>query len=106
VTHFSSALGPQLSGSFAMFPVMASVLVVFSHRHSGAAFAVHLLWGMVLGYYAFFVFCIILTLMLPVTSIGLAFLMSLGAAVLVQAISHLHLQRAQRLHASPAAVRR
>ena len=106
VTHFSSALGPQLTGSFAMFPVMASVLVVFSHRHSGAAFAVHLLWGMVLGYYAFFVFCIVLILTLPVTSISLAFLMALGAAVLVQAISHLHLQRAQRLHASTAAVRR
>jgi hypothetical protein len=43
VTHFSSRLGPQLSGVFAMFPVMSSVLVVFSHRHSGAGFAVSLL---------------------------------------------------------------
>jgi len=106
VTHFSSALGPQLSGSFAMFPVMASVLVVFSHRHSGAAFAVRLLWGMVLGYYAFFVFCIALILTLPVTSIAFAFLVSLGSAVLVQAISRIHLQRAQRLHAAAVSVRR
>jgi hypothetical protein len=106
VTHYSSALGPQLSGSFAMFPVMASVLVVFSHRHSGAAFAVHLLWGMVLGYYAFFVFCLVLILTLPITSIGFAFLMALGCAVLVQAVSRIHLQRAQRLQASAVAARR
>ncbi|MEP6609888.1 MAG: hypothetical protein ABJA83_14595, partial [Burkholderiaceae bacterium] len=62
VTHFSSALGAQLSGAFAMFPVMASVLVVFSHRHSGSAFAISLLRGMVLGYYAFSIFCIVLSL--------------------------------------------
>jgi hypothetical protein len=96
VTHFSSALGPRLSGSFAMFPVMASVLVVFSHRHSGSAFAVHLLRGMVLGYYAFSIFCIVLSLALPATSIALAFLISLGCAVLVQAISRIHLKRAQQ----------
>jgi len=95
VTHFSSALGPQLTGSFAMFPVMASVLVVFSHRHSGSAFAVHLLRGMVLGYYAFSIFCIVLSLALPATSIGLAFLISLGCAALVQAMSRIHLRRAQ-----------
>jgi hypothetical protein len=102
VTDFSSALGPRLSGSFAMFPVMASVLVVFSHRHSGSAFAVQLLRGMVLGYYAFSIFCIALSLALRTTSIELAFLISLGCAVLAQAISRIQLQRAQRLHAADA----
>jgi hypothetical protein len=102
VTHFSSALGPRLSGSLAMFPVLASVLAVFSHRHSGSAFAVHLLRGMVLGYYAFSIFCIVLSVALPATSIELAFLLSLGCAVLVQAMSRGQLQRAQRLHAADA----
>ena len=96
VTHFSSALGSRLSGSFAMFPVMASVLAVFSHRDSGSAFAVQLLRGMLLGYYAFSVFCIVLSLALPAISIGLAFLLSLSCAVLVQIISR------SRLKASPA----
>jgi hypothetical protein len=43
---------------------------------------------------------------LPITSIGFAFLMALGCAVLVQAISRVHLQRAQRLHAAVGTVRR
>jgi uncharacterized membrane protein (GlpM family) len=94
VTHFSSALGPRLSGLFAMFPVMGSVLVVFSHRCSGSAFAVQLLRGMVLGYYAFSVFCIALSFALRSVSIELAFVIALSAAVLVQAISRLQLGRA------------
>ena len=102
VTSFSSALGPRLSGAFAMVPVMASVLVVFSHRRSGTAVAVLLLRGMLLGYYAFSSFCIVLALALPATSIELAFVLSLGCAVLVQAISRIHLQRTQRLRAADA----
>ncbi len=85
VTHFSAKLGPQLSGVFAMFPVMASVVVAFSHRHSGAEFAVKLLRGMVLGFYSFATFCLVLALTLPEMSIGAAFLVSLACAAVVQA---------------------
>lgn len=95
VTQFSSALGPQLSGALAMFPMMAPVLAVFSHRHSGVAYATRLLRGMVLGYYSFSVFCIALVLALPATSLGIAFLIALGCAVLVQAISRVHLMRSR-----------
>lgn len=95
VTQFSSALGPQLSGAFAMFPMMAPVLAVFSHRHSGAGYATRLLRGMVLGYYSFSAFCLALVLALPETSLGMAFLVSLGCAVLVQAISRVHLMRSR-----------
>ena len=84
-----------LAAAFAMF-----LLVVFSHRRSGAADAVLLLRGMLLGYYAFSSFCIVLALTLPATSIELAFLLSLGYAVLVQAVSRIHLQRTQRLRES------
>lgn len=97
VTHFSARLGPQLSGVFAMFPVMSSVLVIFSHRHSGAGFAVTLLRGMVLGYYSFAVFCLVLSLALSLMSVGPAFLVSLTCAVLVQAASRIYLQRAQQV---------
>ena len=93
VTRFSAALGPQLSGMFAMFPVMASVLVAFSHRHSGAEFAVNLLRGMVLGFYAFATFCLVLALTLPTVGITAAFVASLGCAALVQAGSRVYLRR-------------
>jgi hypothetical protein len=97
VTRFSAALGPQLSGLFAMFPVMASVLVAFSHRHSGARFAVDLLRGMVLGFYAFATFCLVLALTLPTFGIGAAFLIALLSAAAVQAGSRLRLRfRASR----------
>lgn len=96
VTHFASRMGPNLSGVFAMFPVMGSVLVVFSHRHSGSTFAIHLLRGMVLGYYAFGAFCAILALTLRSMDVVPAFLVSVGTAVLVQGISHLKLHRPQR----------
>lgn len=95
VTHFASGLGPRLSGSFAMFPVLAPILAVFSHRQSGPAFAIHLLRGMVLGYYSFAVFCIVLSQMLPATSIKNAFLVSLGCALLVQVVSRICLHRAR-----------
>lgn len=93
VTHFSSLLGPQLSGVFAMFPVMGSVLAVFSHRHSGAAFTVDLLRGMVLGYYAFAAFCLVLSLALPSLGIGPAFAVSLACATLIQAFSRVYMKR-------------
>lgn len=89
VTHFSASLGARLSGMFAMFPVIASVLVIFSHRSSGANFAVNLLRGMVLGYYSFASFCLVLALTLPKLSIGVAFTAALAVALLVQAASKL-----------------
>ena len=94
VTHFATLMGPGLSGVLAMFPVMASVLVVFSHRHVGASFAIQMLRGMVLGYYAFAAFCIVLALTLPTAGITSAFVLALAAAVSIQAVSrHVALRR-------------
>lgn len=87
VTTFSTTLGPQLSGILAMFPVMSSVLTVFSHRHSGAAFAVKLLRGTVLGYYAFASFCIVVSLALGAWPLGAAFLGALCCALVIQLLS-------------------
>jgi hypothetical protein len=84
VTYAAAQLGARLSGLFAMFPVMSTVLVGFSHRASGPGFAVALLRGMVNGYYAFAVFCLVLSLLLRTESIGLAFLVATCAALAVQ----------------------
>lgn len=96
VTHFAARMGPRLSGIFAMFPVMSSVLVAFSHRYSGGAFAIRLLRGMVLGYYAFSAFCLVLSLLLPSFGITPAFLTALGVALLIQAVSRTQLTRIQQ----------
>lgn len=84
VTYAAAGLGPRLSGLFAMFPVMGTVLVGFSHRANGPDFAVALLRGMVNGYYAFAVFCLVLSSLLRSQPLGTAFLAALGAALAVQ----------------------
>ena len=98
VTHAAGSLGPSLSGLFAMFPVMSTVLVGFSHRASGPGFAVALLRGMVGGYYAFAVFCLALALLLPGGAIGPAFLVATACALAVQlGVRRITAQRAGRL---------
>jgi hypothetical protein len=93
LTWFASDLGPRLSGLFAMFPVLGTVLAVFSHRHSGAPFTITLLRGMTLGYYAFSTFCLVLALALPRLSVALAFMLALGSAALIQILARQQLRR-------------
>jgi hypothetical protein len=87
VTWAAAGIGPRLSGFFAMFPVMGTILVGFSHHASGRAYAVNILLGMARGYYAFATFCVVLSLALRGQSIVLAFGMAAGAALLVQLLS-------------------
>jgi hypothetical protein len=84
VTYFANTLGPRLSGIFAMFPIMSSVLAVFSHRTAGKEFAIALLKGMLLGWYSFPGFCFTLALLLEKTSIALAFSIAAAAALAIQ----------------------
>lgn len=93
VTYFAASLGPELSGIFAMFPVMGTVLALFTHRSAGAAAAVQLLRGMVLGFYAFGTFCAVLAWALAVTGIGPAFACAVTVAAVVQLLSRLWLSR-------------
>lgn len=85
VTHLSPVLGPKFSGLFAVFPVMGIVLAAFSHRASGNIFTIHLLRGMVSGFYSFTAFCLIITLALNAIGIaagfGLALCFSLAVHV-------------------------
>jgi hypothetical protein len=87
VTYAASALGPRLSGVFAMFPVMGTILVGFSHYASGREYAVNILRGMVRGYYAFASFCVVLSLMLRDSPVALAFGVAAGCALGVQLLS-------------------
>jgi len=93
LTAFASDLGPRLSGLFAMFPVLGTVLAVFSHRHSGGPFTITLLRGMTLGFYAFSTFCLVLALALPRMAIAVAFTLALAAAGLVQLLARRQLGR-------------
>lgn len=95
-THFAGQLGPRLSGLVAMFPILGSVLAVFTHRHAGAAFTTKLLSGMALGFYAFVTFCAVLSLTLREWGIGAAFGMAVVAALVVQSLARLWMTRGAR----------
>jgi len=84
VTSLAALIGPSWSGMLAVFPVLAIVLSVFSHRNSGPAFAVILLRGMILGLYAFTSFCLALALLLPAHGVAISFTAATAAAVAVQ----------------------
>ena len=86
VTWAAAGIGPRLSGFFAMFPVMGTILVGFSHHASGRAYALNVLLGMVRGYYAFATFCVVLSLLLREQPIGLAFGLAAVAALVVQVL--------------------
>ena len=94
LTSFASGLGPRLSGLLAMFPTLGTVLAVFSHRHAGAEFAIHLLRGIVFGLYAFVAFTLVLTLSLTAFTISTSFALAIGCAVLVQGVARMFVDRA------------
>jgi hypothetical protein len=67
-----------------MFPVMGTVLTGFTHAIQGRAAAVALLRGMMLGYVAFAVFCLVTALLLRTGNIALAFTCAFACALAVQ----------------------
>lgn len=85
VTMLAARMGPAFSGLFSVFPVMALVFAVFSHVGWGAAGTIRLLSGMVRGFYAFAMFCLLVALAAPRAGLVLGFLGALAGALLVQA---------------------
>jgi hypothetical protein len=93
VTYAAASLGARLSGLLAMFPVISTVLSVFSHRQCGNEFTICLLRGVVFGWYAFLAFCVVLGWALPQLGIGAAFLAAAVGAALTQIVSGRVLRR-------------
>jgi len=85
VTLSARRLGPDFSGLFSVFPVVALVFGVFSHLTWGAAGAIRLLSSMVRGFYAFATFCLVVALAVTRMGVALGFVVALACALLVQA---------------------
>jgi hypothetical protein len=84
LTTASGALGPNLSGLLAPFPIVASVLAVFTHAHGGSTQVRILLRNFLVGFYGFAIFCFLLAVTLPTLGIAASFLTALIAALAVQ----------------------
>jgi len=85
LTGVAPSLGPRLTGLLAPFPLYASVLTVFAHHLEGAPAAINVLRGLLYGLFAFSAFFLILAALLDRTSIALAFIAALAAALILQA---------------------
>lgn len=93
ITWLAEVIGPRGSGVLAAFPMLATVLTVFSHRNAGAAFVVVLLRGIAWGCFSMMAFCLTVALMLPQFSAWLTFPLAVLAALAMTALVQLLLQR-------------
>jgi uncharacterized membrane protein (GlpM family) len=94
VTLLASTVGDRWSGLLAVFPVLGSVMAVFSQQTRGPAFTAALLRATATGMYSFAAFCLVLALALPT--------MGMNAFVLGVAVSVAMLGVTRRLLARPA----
>jgi len=85
LTAVSGALGPHLSGLLAPFPIITSVLAVFTHAHGGVAQVGVLLRSFLIGFYGFAAFCFVLAVTLPALSTAAGFGLATAVALAVQA---------------------
>ncbi len=87
VSAAAAGLGPRLSGFLAMFPVMGTVLVGFTHVQAGRDSAVQLLRGTMLGYFAFAAFCVAISLLLRAQPVAVSFCCAFVFALTIQLLA-------------------
>lgn len=80
----AARFGPRLAGYLALFPLVTSVVTIFTHAIDGRVAAVHFLAGMVRGLWSAGAFCGVLALLLERTGIVTAF----AAATLLTTLLH------------------
>jgi hypothetical protein len=85
ISAASGALGPSLSGLLAPFPIITSVLAVFTYAHGGRDRVRVLLRNFLVGFYGFAAFCFVLASSLDSLGGPAAFAIALAAALAVQA---------------------
>jgi len=100
ITAAAPTLGPRLSGLLTTFPIMASILSLFAHRAYGPGAARRVLFGLLLGIYAFGTFFFVLGLSIRPLGIPAAFALAIAAALLVQGGSLLAMRWRSRIAAA------
>jgi hypothetical protein len=87
LTALAGRLGAQLSGLLAPFPVVASVLAVFTHTQHGADDLLRIMRGFVIGLVAYALFCFTLAVSLGSLEIAASFLLATAVALATQAVA-------------------
>jgi hypothetical protein len=87
LTALAGQLGAKLSGLLAPFPVIASVLAVFTHAQYGEPDLLRIMRGFVMGLVAYALFCFVLAVSLGSLGIGESFLLASAAAIATQTVA-------------------
>jgi hypothetical protein len=87
LTAVAGQLGPKLSGLLAPFPVIASVLAVFTHAQHGEQDLLRIMRGFVVGLVAYALFCFALAVSLESLGIAESFVLASGCALATQAVA-------------------
>ena len=87
LTALAGQLGAQLSGLLAPFPVVASVLAVFTHAQHGEDDLLRIMRGFVIGLVAYALFCYTLAVSLDSLGIAAGFLLGTAVALTTQALA-------------------
>lgn len=87
LTAVAPLLGPRFAGLLAPFPLYATVLATFAHRLQGAAPAVGVLRGLLLGCFAFAAFFLTLAQLLAGQGVAIAFAAAVFVVLCVQGAS-------------------
>ncbi|MGK0139259.1 MAG: hypothetical protein ACI9DJ_002718 [Algoriphagus sp.] len=86
ITYFADLLGPTWSGILTPFPIMTAVLAIFVHYTQGITQVRTLFIGFYTGVFGFTTFLYLQAHLLPIMSIGNAFMAGLVVNVLVTLI--------------------
>jgi len=84
VSGVAAHVGQTWSGLFAVFPIMSTVLAVFSHATQGPEFASQLLRAMAFGMYSFAAFCFLLAAALEHVGVASSFVIAVMGALTIQ----------------------
>ncbi|HEU4973720.1 MAG TPA: hypothetical protein VFT50_01420 [Baekduia sp.] len=87
LTAASAGLGAHVSGLLAPFPVITSVLAAFTHAQRGPGDTLRLLQGMLIGLFAFALFCFTVAVGLRHGGIAVAFGAATTSAILIQGVA-------------------
>ena len=96
LTTVAPYIGAQPSGVLSTYPVFATVLAAFSHRNRGAAAAVQVLRGLLVGLFGFIGFFATLPLTITTRGITFAFIAATLVALAIQGISLLVMRQLAR----------
>lgn len=87
ITQLASVLGPNWSGILTPFPIMTTILAIFSHTLQGSRAAITTLRGLIIGLLGFTTFLFLQAFLLNEFSIALSFGIAFAVNVLINVVA-------------------